>query len=171
MGLSLKPNEITQFTVPDTGIVLPIRKVSVDLLKRMEKQVRKEIPEPEPPRQEVTYGDKVEYEENPAHPDYLRAMENWKKHFNTEIQERTQEILIDFGIIPYVTLDEDEKARVAEYRERAAKHGLELDSDDRSVWVNDIALGTVEDLTDLVNALMRRTRATEEAVQEAVRKF
>lgn len=167
----LGQNEITQFVVPDTGLVLPVRKVSVDLLKRLEKKLRKEIPEPEMPKQEVKYGDRVEYEENPAHPDYLRAREEWKRKFNEEIQERTQALLIDFGIVPYVYLDDEQKARVAEWRERAAKHGLELDPDDRAVWVYDIALGSVEDLTDLVSIIMRRTKADEAMVAEAVKKF
>lgn len=171
MGLSLKPNEITFFTVPDTGIALPIRKVSVDLLRKMEKKVRAEMPEPAVPMQEVRYGDRVEYEANPAHPDYIRARDKWKQEFGNEIQERTQTLLIDFGIIPYVTLDDEEKERVAQYREIAEKNGLELDPDDRVVWVNDIALGTVEDLADLISAIMRRTRATEEAINEAVKKF
>lgn len=169
--MSLKQNEITQFVVPDTGIVLPVRKVSVDLLKRLEKTIRKEIPEPQPPKQEVHYGERVEYEENPAHPDYLRAHDEWKRRFNDEMQERTQALLIDFGITPYIYLDDEMKARVEECRQRAARHGLELDPDDRAVWVNDVALGTVEDLTDLISAIMRRTKATEEAVLEAVKKF
>jgi hypothetical protein len=164
--------EITFFTVPDTGIKLPIRKVSPKLAQELEKALRREMPEPEPPQQEVVYGDRVVLERNPAHPDYLAQLDSWKARYQEELMERTTRLLVQRGIAPFLQWDEECQKQVDELREEMRRDfGVELDKNDRYVWVMEIALGTAEDLTDLTTHLMRRSTVTEGAVADSLKKF
>lgn len=168
----MKQNEITIFTVPDTGVKLPIRKVSPRLIQEIEKQLRKEMPAPKPPTQTVDYGSGPVEEPNPAHPDYLKAVDEYKQGFNLELSERTQKLLISRGILPFLTLSEDQLNQVCELREQMkANFGVDLPADDKAVFVEMLALGSVEDLTDLTNELIRRSTATEAGIGEHLAKF
>lgn len=169
--MGLKQNEITFFTVPDTGVRLPVRKVSPSLIQEVERSLRREMPEPKPPKQEVDYGNGPEVEENPAHPAYVAAMEEWKSHFNVELSTRTQKLLIRRGVLPNLNLTDEQIEQVKVLKEEMKEYGVEMEGDDKWIFVTAIALGTVEDIGDLTNALIRRSTVTEEAVQEALRKF
>lgn len=169
--MGYKQNEITFFTCPDTGIKLPIRKVSPDLIQRLEKKIRTETTEPKPPLQTVDYGNGPVQEANWAEPGYLAAHEAWEREVNQKMQEQSQDMLLYLGVVKHIKLDDEMLAQVQEMREDADRFGLELDKDDKSVWVRNIALGTVEDLTDLVNRIIRRSQPTEEAVEEAQSRF
>lgn len=170
--MNYKPGEITIFIVPDTGVKLPVRKVAAGLIEAVEKQLRLDMPAPQPPKQQVDYGNGPVWEENLAHPDYHAALDEWKGKFNQELTARTKKLLLKRGVLPYLSLTHEQEEQIAELRaEMLEDYGVTLESDDKWVFVNHIALGTVEDLTDLVNAVIRRSVVTEEATQEAISKF
>lgn len=168
--MSLKPNEITQFQVPDTGITLPVRKVSYVLVQDVQKQVLKEFPEPKPPEQTVDYGSGPELEKNYAHPNYVAAHEAWKAQVNEEMEERTRKLLIKLGVCPYLNMTEERMEQVKALREMLREEwGQELDKDDKYVWVTRIAMGTIEDWGDFTTYLMRRNGPTEVAIGESLK--
>lgn len=170
--MSLKPGEITYFVVPDTGVSLPVRKVSYMLVEDVQKQVYKEFPEPQPPQQVVELLGTETVEKNFADPNYIAAHESWKKQVNEVSEDRTRKMLIKMGVSRFLEWDETRQAEVDTLRKEMAELGAPLEeTDDRFVWISRIALGTVEDWTDFTTYLIRRNQPTEAAVAEHLRKF
>jgi hypothetical protein len=165
--MSNKPGEITYHVVPGTGTSLPIRKVSYVLIQDVQKQVEKELPKPHPPMVKVNYGSGEELEANPADPLYMARLDEWKARFNELNEERTRRLLIKVGVIPFLDWDEGKLAEVKALREMMQEdQGVELDKNDKFVWVTRIAMGSVEDWQEFITLLTRRSLPTEQAVQE-----
>jgi hypothetical protein len=154
-------SELTSFVFKDTGVTVPIRKVSPYLVMDLQRA----FPPPEPPLNEVDYGDgKKVMEPNEASPAYQRELVK----YNTALQERLQILLIKRGVA--IELSDAQKAEVVELREFMKNElQIDLDPDDKVVYITRIAMGTDGDLTDLINAIMRRSQPTEEAVSEATK--
>lgn len=152
-------NELIPFVFKDTGRKVMIRKVSPMLMLNLSRQ----FPAPTPPKQEVDYGDgKKVMEENPVHPAYLEA----KQQYEIDQNHRVQELLIKRG----VAVDMSEAVKeVQELREFwKSTYGQDLpETDDALVYVMDICAGTQEDIQELIAAVTQRSRATEKQISEA----
>lgn len=142
------------FTFKDTGITVSIRKVSP--LLGME--IRKAFPPPKPPVVHTELGD----EENPADPDYERAMEE----YGMLIEDKASRLYIKRGVECEV-----DTAAVASLRADMADMGITLDPDDKYVYIKYICVGSDQDYQELIEAITRRSQPTEAAVQETIDMF
>src|SRR3990167_2097736 len=144
-------------TLPDSRATLEVNYVSPPLLNDMRKAIRRTILKPEPPLVEVAYGETKKWEANPAHPEYRAALADYNADFGQEFFQQ----LVRFG----VQCEVDARA-VSELRERAA--ALELPEDDLVLYVTRILVTSQADMQALMNAVLRRSQPTEEAVTEKV---
>lgn len=155
-------SQIIPYTIRDTGITIKIRKVSPLLAM----ELTRAFPAPTPPMQEVKIGDEVRMEPNPAHPDYLKAQAQYQADFESKMRK----LIIDRGVV--IELDEAQQAEVKELREYwQESYGIALPGNDREVYISYIALGTDVDLTELIDAIMRRSQPTESGVGTAQDSF
>lgn len=148
----------------DTGIELRVRKVSPALMN----ELRTLYPAPEPPMVEVDYGEGVgkKKEPNEADPGYKQA----QLEYRVLILQKSQRLLIERGVV--VELGDEQKEEVGVLRAFwLSEHGKELPGSDKMVYVLYIALGTPEDLTELIEAISRRSQPTEVAIAEANSSF
>jgi len=161
--MSLKPNELTPFTFKDGGYQVQIRKVSPLLVM----EVQRGFPPPEPPMQEVDYGDgKKKLEPNAAHPSHLKAM----KAYDTELELRVRRAMIQFGVV--YTLTDDDKQRLKEIRDYWAENKMgELEKNDLVAFISYVAIGSPDDMNELIETIMRRSQPTEMAVKQAAELF
>ena len=156
--------KLTEFTFPDTGETVLIRKVSPLLLLRL----REQFPEPRPPEQEVDYGDGIKrLEENKAHPDYLRQ----KEAYEVMMEGKARRLLLKRGV--KVEWTEERHRDLAELRaEWEEENGQPLpEHDDVVAWVSYVAVGSDRDLMDLLDILLRRSGVTEAGVEHALNRF
>lgn len=156
--------KVEPFTFKDTGITVGIRKVSPLLLLK----IRDRYPAPKPPLQEVDYGDgKKRLEPNPTHPDYLEAQQAYEQAM--ELRART--LLIQRGVVLEWT--EENKAALQELKDYWQKENGEPFpvEDDLVAFVSYVAVGSDSDLTELIEALVKRSQPTEAAVQGAADRF
>lgn len=151
------------YTVKDTGITLKVRKVSPLLLLKL----RDRYPVPQPPTQLVDYGDgEKRLEPNPSHPDFAAA----QIAYDQMMEQKARELLIRRGVSVIWTAEA--RADLDELKSWwKENYDEELEGDDDYLYVSYIALGSDSDLEDLVNALVRRTRPTEEATKESLARF
>lgn len=153
---------MNSFTFPDTGVTVSIRKVSPLLIS----EIQRKNPTPKPPLNKVMYGDDTRYEENPADPDYIKALED----HGTKLEQAIRRALIRFGVVYELTAED--VRRVNELREFwQTDEGEQLVGSDMEVFISYLAIGTFEDLNDLVEAVTRRSQPTEKAVAEAAERF
>jgi hypothetical protein len=154
--MSKFPGELTPFTFKDTGINIKIRKVSSFLVNELNKL----YPAPKPPMQEVDYGDgKVVMEPNEAHPNYIQTMADYQ---NLKM-EQLKKLLVRRG----VECEVDTEA-VQELRDYwRAEYGKELEGTDKEIYIFYICAGTDKDADELMEAILRRSQPTKEAVELA----
>lgn len=157
--------QLESFTFPDTGISVQLRKVSPLLRDDIDAQLRRTHPPPSPPvvadKAAAGFGgDKTATIVNEADPDYQTALLKWQlTHY-----QRVGDVMLDLGIKRYVECDVDTD-RVAELRADMAALGVELDADDKVVYISRICIGTRSDLEDFSKALFQRTATEREAVE------
>lgn len=153
---------LEEFTFKDTGITVQLRKVSPLLRDDLDAMLRRTNPPPSPPLNTVPagFGDAPQKQEpNEADPDYAQALLKWQlEHFN-----RVGEALFALAVKRYVEVEVDHEA-VAQLRADCAAIGIDLDPDDKLVYVSRICIGTNEDRVDLSNALFKRSSTFREAV-------
>jgi hypothetical protein len=154
--------EYRRHVVTDTGAVLLIRKVS----PLLNQELKKKFPPPAPPTSRVDYGDgDVREEPNPSDPAHQQAMAEWQD----AMEERARMIFVKLGVA--VEWTDEKRARVQEVRETMALLGVDLDPDDKMVYVSHVAIGSEQDYQELVQAIMTRSQPTEAAIAEAVETF
>ena len=120
----------------------------------------------------VDYGEGPVQEANLADPAYQAALEAHTNRINELLEEGTRRLLIKLGVMPYLEWDEGKQAAVDAVRETMqSEFGVELDPNDRYVWVTSVAMGTMEDWSDFTMYLLRRNMPTEAAIQEKLKKF
>lgn len=158
-----KERKLWPFVCKDTGIILMIRKVSPDLMRELYQL----YPAPQPPMQTVDLGEgQTRQEPNPVHPDYLAAVQA----HSVMLQEKMQRLLITRGVMLEMT--PEVTAQVAELRtEWHEITGADLDDSDKMLYISKIAVGTPEDLEELINAITRRSQPTDPAIQESLEQF
>lgn len=147
------------YVFKDTGEEVQIRKVSPLLIIKL----RERYPSPKPPIQTVDYGDGPKTEQNPAHPDYILA----QQEYDIQMERRARELLIKRGVV--VDWTDERRAKLAEIREfwQSTYDEALPDTDDTVAYVSYVCVGSDSDLTELVEALIKRSQPTEEAITEA----
>jgi len=155
---------LTDFTFKDTGITVKINKVSPMVVD----DVRASVPEPLPPEQEVDYGEprgKV-MEANYSDPRYLSEMDKHERKLNALVQK----VIINRAV---VLEGDDWKKQVDDYRKFILEStGYPLNEpDDILVYILRICVGSKEDMNDLVDAIIKRSQPTQEAIEQAKRSF
>lgn len=159
MGKGRQVPALESFTFTDTGITVQLRKVSPLLRDDVDALLRRKFPPPQPPLSRGTEGfGEAKMETNPADPDYQAALLKWQ----IEHYQRVGDTLLELGIKRYVECEVDQEA-VKTLRADMAALGVELDADDKFVFVSRIAIGTRDDLDEFSNALFKR-RQLQEAV-------
>ena len=155
---------LTDFTFKDTGITVKIKKVSPMVVD----DVRASIPEPLPPEQEVDYGEprgKV-MERNYSDPNYALELEA----HNKKVAALVQKVIVNRAVI----LEGDEwRKEVQDYRDFIlSSTGYPLaETDDVLVYILRVCVGSKEDMSDLIDAIIKRSQPTQEAVEQAKRSF
>lgn len=151
------------FTFQDSGVTVQIRRVSPLLALELQKK----FPAPKPPRNQVPDLDgKLVWEENLADPGYAEALTKYQQ----DLELRMRRLVIMRGVV--YTLTDDDKAQVSELREFWQNtYGEVLEGGDLEVFVSYIAVGSDGDLSDLINAILKRSQPTEEEVREAQNSF
>lgn len=145
-----------QHTIADTGIAVNIRKISPMLRDDVEQAVRKKFPPPAVPITETELGK----EENPADPDHQKALAAWTAEHIGRVGDELLRLAIQRGI--EVEIDH---GAVAALRDDMAALGVDLDPDDKYVYVTRICVGSQDDLKELSAAIFARSMPTREAVE------
>lgn len=155
--------KIDKFVFKDTGVVVGIRHVSPLLLIKL----RERYPAPKPPMQEVVYGDEKVMEPNSAHPDFITA----QTEYDQAMERRSRELLISRGVV--IEWTDEKNTELEELKGWWAETYQEpfVPTNQTFDYVSYIAIGSDSDLEDLVNALIRRSQPTEEAVKDAQARF
>lgn len=151
-----------KFTFKDTGIEVKIQKVSPLLLTELDRR----FPPPKPPRNKVIIDGKEIYEENKVDPDYLDELAQYES-----IHEmRVRRLVINRGVDLEMTAEQVRQTNdLREFWKET--YGKELEGTDREVYVSYIAIGTPDDMNDLIGRILRRSQPTEEAIEEAEDRF
>lgn len=125
-------------------------------------ELRRKFPEPQPPLNEVDFGDgKKVKEPNVADPLYLAQ----KATYEVQMEERLRNLIIQRGVV--YTLSAEDKAQVVELREFwKDTYDQVLAKNDTEVFVTCLLIESEEDLTNLFNAVLRRSQPTEAAVAD-----
>ena len=143
---------MTPFVFKSTGVSCFIKPVSPMLLN----EARKSIPRPKPPMQEIENADGTTRQEpNPSHPAYAEAL----KEYNERIGMLSQRVMIRRGVV--LALTDEQRAELASLRADMAQDGVTLDSDDKAAYVLNLAVGTPEDLAELIQAITQRGQPTD----------
>lgn len=174
--MGYKEGELLVFTAQDSGLSLKVKRVPGGLIDDVRRKFLAQLPEPKPPINRVNYGTETdphwEEESNPADPAYVTALDAWKRVFNERLGDASQTLMMKLGVVPYLEMTPEKKAMVDALREMMRENfSVELEEDDRLVYINRIVLVTPEDMQDLAMFLMRRQQPTEAAIAESIRKF
>lgn len=156
--------KLAEFTFPDSGITVSLRKVSPSLRTDIDAAIRRKYPVPDPPMQAAAegFGDAAP-QPNYADPDYRKLVAAWQ----IEHTKRLGDALLRLVIADYVEIDADELvAAVAELRQRMAAHGLGLpDEDDKYLFLTRICFATQADQADFQRAVFERVTPTRDEVE------
>ena len=138
----------------ENGMQVGILRVSQNLMRELSRS----FPEPKPPMIETSLG----MEANPNDPDYLAALEQHREEFG----KRVLDMLILRGV--WVEVD---KAAVEALRVDMAEVGVELEKNDKLVYVKQICVITPQDIRGLQNAILGKVQPTEPNIAAAVSEF
>lgn len=140
-------NAIVELTLP-SGAEIKIRRQPAEIIQRLTEKAESEFADsaPKPPTQLVEIGPGQTREEaNPTHPEYLAALQVHR----ATIQARMGQLMIDTMRKVAIITPTDTEA-VAELRQNYAELGIELDPDDRKVWMDYLICPTQEDAAHLM---------------------
>lgn len=168
MGKGRDVPALPTFTFKDSGVTVRYRRLSPFTLNQLNAAIRKEKKAPEPPLNEVDYGNgKKVNEPNLADPAYEQALREYEGWVEQEGTTRMTDMIMTYALEP-IEIDTEALAR---YRAFAERFHLECESDDNEIYLRYIAVGSPEDLADVSTLVMRRSEPTPEAIQEAVTTF
>jgi hypothetical protein len=168
-GRTPPPETLYDFTFPDTGRTVQIRKVSSLLRQETRRQVVQApgFEEPQPPTSKVDYGEGNVTILNPQHPIYQDLRRDWNARVNEETGTRLRHIAIRRGVVCEVDME-----AVASVRQDMTAEGVSLkEFDDHYVYVAFVCVGSDDDWTDLLKAIFERSAPQEAAVQAHIAAF
>lgn len=140
-------------TFKSTGVSAYLRPIPPFLLRT----VGKTLVAPEPPEEEVPQIDgTTRKEKNRAHPDYIAAM----KAYDERVNEATADLIVTRGV--FLALTDAMRDEVKQLREfMKSRFGVDLDADDMTAYVKHIAIGTPEELRELILAVTAQSVPTD----------
>ena len=157
--------KLAEFTFPDSGITVELRKVSPSLRTDIDAAIRRKYPVPDPPMQAGVegFGDDSTPQPNYADPDYRRLVAAWQIEHTRRLGDTLLRLVID----EYVVADDDAVASaVADLRQRMAARGLELpEENDKYLFVTRICFATDADQADFQRAIFERVTPTRDEVE------
>ena len=159
----MREGRLVVHTFESTGETIVVPPVSFASIL---KNVRRDHPEPKPPVIRVDYGDgDIRTELNYNDPNYPKAYALWDEFLRMEVTNRALN-----RIAAKQRLNEDQVRQVADLREELA--GLEeLHPNDKMVWFFDIALGTDEEIKEVIRKALRQAEPTKELIDEKSSSF
>jgi hypothetical protein len=154
-------------TLPESGYTVEFRPIGPLTINEISKAVRKELPAPEVPLNEVTGLDgKPTQEPNEADPEYQQALAAHEQTVGAEIGRRMMRL-----IARRIAMTEADAEVVQQIRADMLEVGVDLEPDDADVFLNHVLIGGTEDIQALQAAVMRRSQPTQEAIQEKAADF
>ena len=154
---------LEEFTFPDTGITVRIRKFSPSLRDDIDAALRRQYPVPDPPMQAPVegFGEQAP-QPNPLDPEYRERVAAWQLAHMARLSDK----LLRVAIAQYVEVpDENDMAgAVADLRDRMAPLGVELTDDAQYLYITRIAIGSREDLRDFETAIFTRSKPSRDEV-------
>lgn len=152
------PSEPMTYTFKN-GVKVRIRPVSPFTIQAIETS----IPKPAPPMQlmEMANGEKSE-EPNPLHPSYGQALSERRQ----QVMQRQSDAMFRLGI----DVEVDQRA-VAEFREMAEEMGLELDKNDKLVYIKHLLIGSTGEMREVVGLISGMAIPGEEKIAAAADAF
>jgi len=154
--------KLHDYTFQDSGVKIKIRKVSPLLAM----QLQNDFPPPQPPLQPVTMGDKVEMVANASSPEYVQMLNDYQREFELKLRG----VILKRGVV--IEMTDETKAQIASIRaDYKEVTGKELAGSDELVYLSYIAVATSEDLTDLVQNIMKRSQPTEPVIGQTAKNF
>lgn len=159
--------EVNLYRVPRTGVVFRVKPVSVFLLDAIQRRILR----PEVPKQEITRGDgKKIMEENPSHPAYIAAMEEYGR----ASAEAVEDALIALGSEVASVPEGLEGPEGTQWAEELAFLQMPPPDDRRHRYLHWVKYWAIRDATSLVEftkAVRDASLTSEEAVSEAADSF
>lgn len=156
-----------EYTFPGSGITIRIRKVSPLLRDDIDAQLRLEFPSPEIPMARRNYGTEDEPdwidEPNPFDPVYKEEQKKWLVQHANRVGDKLLWVAVRRGI--ELQLDEEMKAEVDSIREDFKLIGVDLDPDDKFVYVTRICLQTLDELRELHDVIFSQARPSREVIE------
>jgi len=146
----------------DSGVTLTCRHVSYTLADELVKL----YPPPLAPEVPTQVGDRVEMVRNEAHPEHVVAMRNYQRELNM----RMNQLVVLRGVV-LDALTPEQLSEVKQLREDMAQLGVNLNPDDKYVFIFQLAAVTPEDYQDLLAAITRRSVVTAEGKAAAIARF
>lgn len=148
----------------NNGVIATLRPVSQFTMAHVEIQARKAFPPPDPPMNEVNYGDGMRLEPNPTDPDHERAMTEWQMMIRYKAFDATMELGIELEV------DEDALDRV---KRVMAMVGTPLDEiSDKVAYIKHCCMYDIQDeMPKLAAALRALAGPREEDVADHVATF
>jgi len=166
----MKGRQVPKFdelTFPDSGITIQYRKVSPLLRDDLDAALRRQYPIPDPPMQQIDtgFGD-GRPQPNPLDPEYREQVAMWQiAHYN-----RLGDKMLRVAIASYVVVEVDAEA-VAALRSQMGALGVELDADDKYVYVSRICISSKTDQDYLGDALFKGSSPTRNEVESTKATF
>lgn len=169
-GRDVPPEKLHPFTFEGTGRTVQIRKLSALIRDEVHRAVRRDASfpkEPEPPIQEVDYGEGKIKRPNRQHSVFLEMQREWQAKFLEEVSERLVTLIIRRAVVCEI----DAQA-VAQARADMAAIDVPLDEyDDHYVYVAFVCVGPRADYNDLLRVVFERSMPSEEVVQAHIDSF
>ncbi len=154
---------LPSFTFPDSGITVRLRRFAPDTIAQIGRAIKKDLPPPSAPLQEVDYGEGKRLEPNEGDPTYLKALAEYESEITTELGERLLRLVVRRV---EVVIDVD---AVQQLREDMEAIGASLaDMDDKSIYVRHICIASRADMEALSSHILRLSQPTGAAVQEHI---
>lgn len=133
------------FKFPSSGIEIKVRKVSPLILADMSLANT----EPTPPVQEIEIDGKIVREENLAHPDYLKALNDYRR----EAQRMTQRTIVRLGVD--YRLSETDLADLKRITDFMRENNAEPQGQsDLEQWIYYVAVQSPDDLSALTEEVL-----------------
>ncbi len=153
--------KVHKFTFDSTGYEIAYHCVPLERVLDFEMEWKATNPTPPIPKVEADVAGEMRVIENPADPDYPKVL--------AEYEGRLHNASYRYMLEDAITLSEDDKAEVAEYR---TAHGhVELDPSDVWVFIFKCACADTDEIALLQNRILRLSQPTEAAVSDAKARF
>lgn len=155
------------FTFPDSGVTIKLRKVNPYIVAEARSQLNRS--RPKPPTRIVTEEGPLKGTEEvmDRDPDYIEEVRKWE----ATVDERIMQLQIRRGVVEIKV--ENWKDEVQQLRDDMAEIGADktLPTDDTVTFICYIAASTAEDLQDFIGAIAMRSQPSAEGVDAAKESF